>query len=98
MVTTLAARTIRGLYRDGSDPLLLLSFVYVLMFLLQNAAEATILQRNSMSWTLWVMLYVAVRQATMAAPSRRRRTAPRALSRPRVASTDDRPHRRLPVA
>ncbi len=60
LIISLAARTLRGLYLDGSNPLLLLSFVYLLMFLLQNTAEANILQRNVMSWTLFVMLYIAV--------------------------------------
>lgn len=67
----LAGRTMRGLHRNANDPLLLLSFVYLLMFLLQNAAEATILQRNNMNWTLCVMLYIAV-----AAVSRRRPSEP----------------------
>lgn len=79
LITSLIARTLRGLYRDGNDPLLLLSFVYLLMFLLQNAAEATILQRNVMSWTLFVMLYIAVTNtlrralASPVAPPRRAR-------------------------
>jgi hypothetical protein len=41
-------------------PLFQLCFVYVPIFLLQNTAEVTILQRNSMSWSLFVMLYVYV--------------------------------------
>lgn len=60
LIGTLSARTMRGLYRNPRDPLLLLGFVYTLMFLLQNTAEATILQRNNMSWTLGVMLYIAI--------------------------------------
>jgi exopolysaccharide production protein ExoQ len=46
------------LYRDDRNPLFLLCFVYAPIFLIQNTAEVTILQRNSMSWSLFVMLYV----------------------------------------
>ena len=50
----------RLLYRDDRAPVFLLCFIYVPIFLLQNTAEVTILQRNCMSWTLFVMLYVYV--------------------------------------
>lgn len=62
VLVVLASRIIKGLYRDPTDPALLFGFVYVLMFLLQNAAEATILQRNTMSWALLVMLCVIAAQ------------------------------------
>ncbi len=55
------------IYRDDKAPLFQLCFLYVPIFLMQNTAEVTILQRNSMSWSLFVMLYVylalAARQA-----------------------------------
>jgi exopolysaccharide production protein ExoQ len=50
----------RLIYRDDKAPLFQLCFVYVPIFLMQNTAEVTILQRNSMSWSLFVMLYVYV--------------------------------------
>jgi exopolysaccharide production protein ExoQ len=50
----------RMIYRDDKAPLFQLCFVYVPIFLMQNTAEVTILQRNSMSWSLFVMLYVYV--------------------------------------
>ena len=50
----------RMLYRDDRAPQFLLAVIYVPIFLLQNTAEVTILQRNSMSWILFVMLYVYV--------------------------------------
>lgn len=75
----------RLLYRHDGAPMLLLSLIYVPIFLMQNTAEVTILQRNSMSWTLFVTLYVyvalaarqllcgcdvVVRSAILARPSR----------------------------
>ena len=62
----------RLLYRDERAPLFLLCFIYSPIFLLQNTAEVTILQRNSMSWTLFVMLYVCV---ALASHEMRRRDA-----------------------
>jgi exopolysaccharide production protein ExoQ len=50
----------RLIYSDDKAPLFQLCFVYVPIFLMQNTAEVTILQRNSMSWSLFVMLYVYV--------------------------------------
>lgn len=95
LIASLVARTMRGLYRHPTDPLLLVSFVYVLMFLLQNSAEATVLQRNNMSWTLGVMLYVAVsnvaRERAAWSPSGRSR------HRTSIAANVEQPVRRLPV-
>jgi exopolysaccharide production protein ExoQ len=54
------------LYREDRNPLYLLCFVYVPVFLIQNAAEVTILQRNSMSWSLFVMLYVMLARSAAA--------------------------------
>lgn len=96
LIASLVSRTVRALYRDAANPLLLLSFVYVLMFLLQNSAEATILQRNSMSWTLFVMLYLAVSTARQSQPTAL--SAARQGNRILVTMDKDRPERRLPVA
>jgi exopolysaccharide production protein ExoQ len=58
------------LYGDDRNPLYLLCFVYVPVFLIQNTAEVTILQRNSMSWCLFVLLYaLLVREAHSSARS-----------------------------
>jgi exopolysaccharide production protein ExoQ len=46
------------LVRDATDPIYLLSFAFSIIMILQNTAESTILQRNSLSWTLFVMLSV----------------------------------------
>jgi exopolysaccharide production protein ExoQ len=54
----------RLIYSNDRDPLLQLCFIYVPIFLMQNTAEVTILQRNSMSWSLFVMLYVYAALAT----------------------------------
>ena len=97
LIVALASRIIRGLYRDTADPVLLFGFVYVLMFLLQNAAEATILQRNTMSWALFGMLYVM-------AASPRRPDEPTRLpvrsqrARFHVAEEARQPERRVSVA
>ena len=95
LIATLAVRTLRGLYHDARDPLLLLSFVYTLMFLLQNTAEATILQRNNMSWTLCVMLYIAVVRAV--ARDRRQVGVTAATKRLQVAKDGEPLRPRLPV-
>jgi exopolysaccharide production protein ExoQ len=59
-----AVLAVRRLYADDRNPLFLLCFVYVPVFLIQNTAEVTILQRNSMSWCLFVLLYaLLVREA-----------------------------------
>lgn len=55
------------LYRDDRNPVFLAAFTYILMFLLQNGSESTILQRNNMSWVFFVLLYLALAEA-MAAP------------------------------
>jgi exopolysaccharide production protein ExoQ len=57
----------RLVYRDDKAPLFQLCFVYVPIFLLQNTAEVTILQRNSMNWSLFVMLYVYIALASHSA-------------------------------
>lgn len=96
LIATLAARTIRGLYSNSADPLLLLSFVYLLMFLLQNSAEATILQRNNMSWTLCVMLYMAIAlPPRVKSPAKPTRAPARRL---RIASSVEAKGPRIPVA
>jgi exopolysaccharide production protein ExoQ len=64
------------LYRDDRNPLYLLCFVYVPIFLIQNTAEVTILQRNSMSWALFVMLYVLLVRAVAASTQRAAPAAP----------------------
>jgi O-antigen ligase len=51
---------VRRLYDDDRDPSMLLALVYVPMFLIQNMAEVTILQRNSMNWILFVWLYLVM--------------------------------------
>lgn len=95
LIASLAVRTLRGLYLDGNDPLLLLSFVYLLMFLLQNAAEATILQRNVMSWTLFVMLYISVTNTLRNAQASS--IAPPARARRLLTEKEPGPVQRLPV-
>jgi O-antigen ligase len=67
-----AVRAVRRLYADQRDPAWLLALVYVPMFLIQNIAEATILQRNSMNWVLFVWL------ALVLAIAARQRRAPQA--------------------
>jgi exopolysaccharide production protein ExoQ len=63
----------RQLYADDQNPLFLLCFVYVPVFLIQNTAEVTILQRNSMSWCLFVLLFgLLVRETRRAANPVRR--------------------------
>jgi exopolysaccharide production protein ExoQ len=64
------------LYQDDRNPLYLLCFVYAPLFLIQNTAEVTILQRNSMSWCLFVMLYVYLVRVRPTEPAR---PTPRAL-------------------
>jgi exopolysaccharide production protein ExoQ len=58
----------RLIYQNDKAPLFQLCFIYVPIFLMQNTAEVTILQRNSMSWSLFVMLYVYVALAARAPP------------------------------
>ncbi len=55
----------RGLYQDDRNPLHLAMLVYALTFVLQNTAEVTILMRNHMSWSLFVMLYIYLVRAPM---------------------------------
>ncbi len=70
------------LYSDDRNPLFLLCFVYAALFLIQNTAEVTILQRNSMSWSLFVMLYVYL--ALAGACQRRPEPAQRLDQAPRL--------------
>jgi exopolysaccharide production protein ExoQ len=72
----------RLLYRNDRDPICLLGFVYVPMFLIQNAAESTILQRNSMAWSLFVMLYAYLALAAVrgVSPTRPQREPERRLA------------------
>ncbi len=70
MFVRFAWLAVRLLYRDDKAPLFQLCFVYVPIFLMQNTAEVTILQRNNMSWSLFVMLYVYVSLAARAVSSR----------------------------
>ena len=48
------------LYRAPKHPIYLLSVVFIVMTVLQNVSEVTLLQRNSMSWILFVMLSVVL--------------------------------------
>jgi exopolysaccharide production protein ExoQ len=77
------------LYRDDRNPLFLLCFVYVPIFLIQNTAEVTILQRNSMSWALFVLLYGLLARTASAS----------AIARPAPPAFHGTPRRleRLPV-
>jgi exopolysaccharide production protein ExoQ len=59
------------LVKDGRNPIYLLSFAFAIIMVLQNTAESTILLRNSMSWTLFVMLSVY-----LSVDARRRLAAP----------------------
>ena len=52
--------SINLLVKDGRNPIYLLSFAFAIIMILQNTAESTILLRNSMSWTLFVILSVYV--------------------------------------
>lgn len=52
--------SIHLLVKDGRNPIYLLSFAFAIIMILQNTAESTILLRNSMSWTLFVILSVCV--------------------------------------
>jgi exopolysaccharide production protein ExoQ len=56
----------RQLFLSDSNPLFLLCFIYVPVFIIQNTAEATILQRNSMSWALFVLLFLHLARASRA--------------------------------
>lgn len=78
-----SARAALQLYRDDRNPLYLLCFIYVPIFLIQNAAEVTILQRNSMSWSLFVMLYVFLARAMPAVAAEPRKSYPAIASGPR---------------
>jgi exopolysaccharide production protein ExoQ len=44
------------LFRNATNPIYLLGFAFLIIMVLQNISESTILQRNAMNWTLFVML------------------------------------------
>jgi exopolysaccharide production protein ExoQ len=48
------------LYRVPKHPIYLLSFVFIVLMVMQNISEVTLLARNSMSWVLFVMLSVVL--------------------------------------
>ncbi len=53
----------RLLHRDDRDTVFLLAFVFGILLLAQNVSESTILLRNSMVWSLFVMLYLDLARA-----------------------------------
>lgn len=56
-------RTLRRLYAGQTGPVELASFAFAVIFVLQNISESTILMRNTMSWTLFIMFYLSIAQA-----------------------------------
>jgi exopolysaccharide production protein ExoQ len=55
------------LHRAPDNPIYLLSLIFSLVTIIQNVSENTLLQRNAMTWTMFVMLatYLAVASARM---------------------------------
>jgi exopolysaccharide production protein ExoQ len=69
LIAVFVSRTFARLYNDEHNPLYLLCLVYGAILLLQNMAEATILARNHMSWTLFVLLYIYLAQPISRRPA-----------------------------
>jgi exopolysaccharide production protein ExoQ len=53
-------RVVSALYADRITPITLAGFAFLALFFIQNVSESTILMRNSMSWVLFIVLYLAL--------------------------------------